>query len=865
MLSFVFTEESFRVDQVREELSAEEHQLREEFLTNRYKALLRLGLKKPLKSESPALSFLRRLSFSFIEEVQNTPELSVVGTGLIIELTDDAYDALSSVIPFCLGAEYISRAWISLQFMKLSNIFNLQLAEYGGNAVAFLAELSQDLRVPERIFFHLVENRKDEYAPFAFLATYATKDEQGGVRHMPLSYALEEYKQDREKLMALLSCLDKVAEISPMLSGFITSGEMFHPLRMSSDEAYEFLKAVPDIEECGIVCRVPYWWKSSQSSIKMQVKLGEEKPAMLGFDALVSMKPALSVGGVELTEKEIRKLLDQTEGLALLKGKWVEVNHSRLERLLEVMEQYDGELSLKDAMKLEAGLEVQDIDIDVGPIISNGKWLGTLLKNLRQPGTMKKEKVPSRLNADLRSYQQTGFQWLCYMSKLGFGSCLADDMGLGKTLQVIAFLTWLFKKNKTANVLLIVPASLLGNWAKEIDKFSPELPYRILHGKGSETHDAEYRAKEVFLNITTYQMVLRMESLSERKVDCLILDEAQAIKNPGTKQTRAIKKIPAVQRIAMTGTPIENELANLWSLFDFLNKGLLGSSKEFDDFAKSLSGHSEGYQKLRNMISPFILRRLKSDKKIIADLPDKVEKTEYVSLSQKQIVLYRKQVSELEKELAMAKGMKRKGMVLSTITKLKQICNHPDQFLGQENYLAKESGKFELLKTLCETIYEKRERVLVFTQYKEIIPYLDRFLKGIFGCDGLVIHGGVAPQKRQTLVDEFNGEDYVPYMILSLKAGGTGLNLTSANHVIHFDRWWNPAVENQATDRAYRIGQNRSVIVHKFVDSGTIEEKIDAMIKDKVELAENVIGSGGEKWITEMSDAAILDMMRLEI
>ena len=865
MLSFVFTEESFRVDQVREELSAEEHQLREEFLTNRYKALLRLGLKRPLKSESPALSFLRRLSFSFIEEVQNTPELSVVGSSLDIELTDNTYDALSSVIPFCLGAEYISRAWISLQFMKLSNIFNLQLAEYGGNAATFLAELSQDLRVPERIFFHLVENRKDEYAPFAFLATYATKDEQGGVRHMPLSYALEEYKQDREKLMALLSCLDKVAEISPMLSGFITSGEMFHPLRMSSDEAYEFLKAVPDIEECGIVCRVPYWWKSSQSSIKMQVKLGEEKPAMLGFDALVSMKPALSVGGVELTEKEIRKLLDQTEGLALLKGKWVEVNHSRLERLLEVMEQYDGELSLKDAMKLEAGLELQDIDIDVGPIISNGKWLGTLLKNLRQPGTMKKEKVPSRLNADLRSYQQTGFQWLCYMSKLGFGSCLADDMGLGKTLQVIAFLTWLFKKNKTANVLLIVPASLLGNWAKEIDKFSPELPYRILHGKGSETHDAEYRAKEVFLNITTYQMVLRMESLSERKVDCLILDEAQAIKNPGTKQTRAIKKIPAVQKIAMTGTPIENELANLWSLFDFLNKGLLGSSKEFDDFAKSLSGHSEGYQKLRNMISPFILRRLKSDKKIIADLPDKVEKTEYVSLSQKQIVLYRKQVSELEKELAMAKGMKRKGMVLSTITKLKQICNHPDQFLGQENYLAKESGKFELLKTLCETIYEKRERVLVFTQYKEIIPYLDRFLKGIFGCDGLVIHGGVAPKKRQALVDEFNGEDYVPYMILSLKAGGTGLNLTSANHVIHFDRWWNPAVENQATDRAYRIGQNRSVIVHKFVDSGTIEEKIDAMIKDKVELAENVIGSGGEKWITEMNDAAILDMMRLEI
>ena len=422
-----------------------------------------------------------------------------------------------------------------------------------------------------------------------------------------------------------------------------------------------------------------------------------------------------------------------------------------------------------------------------------------------------------------------------------------------------------YKKRKDATVLLIVPASLMGNWSKEIEKFSPKLPYRILHGRGAENMEAEYLANPVFLNITTYQMALRMNRLSEKTVDCLILDEAQAIKNPGTKQTRAIKKIPALHRIAMTGTPIENELANLWSLFDFLNKGLLGSSKEFDDFGRSLQQHSEGYQKLRNMISPFILRRLKSDKRIIADLPDKVEKVDYVNMSQKQIVLYRKQVSELEIALGAAKGMKRKGLVLATITKLKQICNHPDQFLGQENYLAKESGKFEVLRTLCETIYEKRERVLIFTQYKEIIPYLEKFLKGIFGCEGLVIHGGVTPAKRQKLVDEFNGEDYVPFMVLSLKAGGTGLNLTAANHVIHFDRWWNPAVENQATDRAYRIGQNKSVIVHKFVNTGTIEEKIDEMINEKVELADNVIGGGGEKWITEMSDSALLDMMRLEV
>ena len=499
----------------------------------------------------------------------------------------------------------------------------------------------------------------------------------------------------------------------------------------------------------------------------------------------------------------------------------------------------------------------------MGPTITNGKWLGSLMKDLRQPQTLRSQEVPKEIRADLRSYQKTGFQWLCYMNRLGFGACLADDMGLGKTLQVLTYLTWLYEQKPDATVLLIAPASLLGNWEKEAERFAPGLPVRILHGGGAKNLEELFLTKRVFLNITTYGMALRMERLADVVLDCLVLDEAQAIKNPGTKQTRAIKKLQAKQRIAMTGTPIENDLSNLWSLFDFLDKGLLGTSKEFQDFSGHLSQNAEGYEKLKNMISPFILRRLKSDKRIIADLPDKVEKTEYISLSQKQIVLYRKLVKELEDTLSEVDGMKRRGIVLAAITKLKQICNHPDQYMGQERYLPKDSGKFEVLRTLCETIYEKRERVLIFTQYKEIIPYLESYLEEIFGCEGLVIHGGVHVKTRQKLVEQFNGEDYVPFMILSLKAGGTGLNLTAANHVIHFDRWWNPAVENQATDRAYRIGQNKSVIVHKFVAKGTIEERIDALIQNKVDLAENVIGTG-ENWITEMSDSALLDLMRLE-
>lgn len=314
----------------------------------------------------------------------------------------------------------------------------------------------------------------------------------------------------------------------------------------------------------------------------------------------------------------------------------------------------------------------------------------------------------------------------------------------------------------------------------------------------------------------------------------------------------------------MTGTPIENDLTNLWSLFDFLNKGLLGSSSEFRDYSKGLSQHPEGYARLKNMIAPFMLRRIKTDKTIISDLPDKLEQVDYVTISKKQRVLYCKQVADLETRLQKAEGIERRGLVLASLMKLKQICNHPDQYLGQQAYSEKDSGKFELLRSLCETIYEKRERVLIFTQFKEITEYLNEFLTEIFHAKGYVLHGGTPVAKRNEIVEEFQGERYVPYIVLSVRAGGTGLNLTNASHVIHFDRWWNPAVENQATDRAYRIGQKKNVMVHKFVCRGTIEEKIDEMISSKLELAQNVIGSGGENWITEMSNEELLSALRLE-
>lgn len=861
-ISFVFTEDSFRVDRPGDDAGSDDS-LKREFIADKYAALFALGFKPREKTMSPTLNYLREVAAQFLEDLTAQPDLEVAREWTKVELSDESYEKLIRQVPFGIGTEYVNRSWLALTYMQLQSVFARDLKNYDGTVRMFLTERSQNLRIPERIFFHLVENTKDEYAPFAFMATYSTHADDGGVRHMPLSYALEEYKADRGKLLELLACLSKVAEISPMMGRFIESGELFHPLYFDSGDAYEFLKSVEKIEQCGIVCRIPNWWRNRYSQIGMQVTLGDKKPPMLGFDSLVSMSPSLTVNGITLTQADIEKLLKETEGLAMLKGKWVEVNHDRLHTLLDSMEKNKGELTLLEALKLEAGM---DEDIDVGQMVTNGKWLGDLLKNLRQPSSIKKENVPKNVKAELRSYQETGFRWLCYMEKMGFGACLADDMGLGKTLQVLTFLAWLYKSNKDARVLLIVPASLIGNWSKEAERFTPGLPVQVLHGESAKNLETKYFGHPSFLNITTYGMALRMERLQEETFEYVILDEAQAIKNPAAKQTRAIKKLKTAHRIAMTGTPIENNLTNLWSLFDFLNKGLLGSSDEFRDFVSGISDDNGGYEKLRNMISPFILRRLKSDKRIIADLPDKLEKNEYVSLSQKQVVLYRKLVEDLQHAVEDVDGMQRKGLVLAYITKLKQICNHPDQYLGQEAYAPKESGKFELLGTICETIYEKRERVLIFTQYKEIIPFLQKFLEGIFESKGLVIHGGVPVAKRQKLVDEFNGEDYVPFMILSLKAGGTGLNLTSANHVIHFDRWWNPAVENQATDRAYRIGQTRSVIVHKFVSTGTVEEKIDRILNDKKDLAENVIGSGGgENWITEMSNEEIVNMLKLEI
>lgn len=432
------------------------------------------------------------------------------------------------------------------------------------------------------------------------------------VHHMPLKYALTEYQDDRDKLLALLSCLNRAAEVSDLIAELVESGEMFHVLRFTGKEAYQFLRDVEKIEQTGILCRIPNWWRKRAMECSVEIRLGEKKPAMVGFDSLISMQPQLCVDGEALTKKDVELLLAQTEGLAFLKGKWVEVNHKKLRELLKRMDGMDTSITLREALQMEIG-NGKKISADVGALVTNGAWLSKMLRNLRKPSGIRSAAVPKTVHATLRPYQKDGYTWLNYMQKLGFGACLADDMGLGKTLQVLCYLEKMRKSDKGAKTLLVVPASLIGNWQKEAAKFVPDMTLQVIHGKTSAQLAQEFDAGSAFLTITTYGMVSRIKAFQETMWDCVILDEAQAIKNPGTKQTREIKKLQAQMRIAMTGTPIENDLTNLWSLFDFIDHGLLGTSKEFHEFTKGLEENPQEYAKLKSMITPFMLRRVKTD------------------------------------------------------------------------------------------------------------------------------------------------------------------------------------------------------------------------------------------------------------
>ena len=853
-----------------------EQEIFRRFTEDKASAFLLLGFSDKSIELSDSLNFWRAFAGMFAEKLRLTPDLEQIREDLNVSLSPDEIRSVLDSAPLMTGAEYLTAVLLENIWNGLNRCFTEGVRPYKGTVEEFIRSYSPKVHLIGRVYFHLVENKKDD-APFAFLATYSTGlNAQGTSKHLPLKYALEEFGKDNNRLLDLLSTVHLTARESGFISELLESGEIFHPLSMTTQEAYTFLKEIPIYESAGILCRIPNWWKGSAQGVRLRITAGDKQPSHVGMDALLDFRPELLIGDTVIPEEEARLLLLKSDGLAWIKNRWVAVDPEKLKLTLEAYEKARGmiaagEFSFRDAMRMQLdpksalGVAGQSQDIE----LTNGRWLDTVLKKLRSPESIDFARTGKALKADLRPYQQKGVNWLAFLHSLRLGICLADDMGLGKTVQVIGLLTIIKAQEPGLPSLLVVPASLLSNWESELTRFAPDLIFCIAHpsaplGRKIEPKGAD-SLKGTDLVITTYSLAQRYEWLHERDWNYIILDEAQAIKNPAAKQTRSLKRLKAQNRIAMTGTPVENRLSDIWSLFDFINPGLLGGAKEFGEFTKALHQSPEGYARLRRIISPYILRRLKTDKAVISDLPDKVEMKTYASLSKKQLLLYKEMVRELKEKIERTDGIQRKGLVLSSLMKFKQLCNHPDQYLGTGGYDEEESGKFGRLREICETILEKREKVLVFSQFKEIAGPLQEFLARVFGREGLILHGGTAVAKRKGLLDKFQSDSYIPFMVLSLKAGGVGLNLTAANHVIHFDRWWNPAVENQATDRAFRIGQKKNVIVHKFLTKGTVEEKIDQMLEDKSKLSQEIISSSGEGWVTEMKNDELMELFKLSL
>ncbi len=824
-----------------------------------------------------SVRFLHRVAAAFFEALTRIPELEALRQNVKVAVEAEAATRLVEDAPFMLGREHVSLAWVNRIWESLVREFAARLEAWNGTVSEFLAEHRAQFKPVGRVVFHLVENPTGDY-PFAFLATYASSWGEHGEksRHLPLKSALMEYQADQGKLIELLATVHQAAASSSWMAGLVGSGEIFQPIRLTAEEAYTFLSEIPRYEAAGILCRMPKWWRSKSNVPRLTVRVGDKRMSGLGLDALVDFNPVLSLDGEALSLEELTQLRREAEGLALIKGKWVEVNHAQLDSLLEAYQaakqlHADGEMNLFDALRLQmsppqaSGSGAVDWS---GVEVTHGEWLQRVLADLREPGALATSDAGPGFHAQLRPYQERGVAWLNTLRQLGLGACLADDMGLGKTVQVIGVLNGMLAKRE-AKALIVVPASLLGNWSEEFSRFAPDLRLRVLHSAWVQDSEAaiagdgtEALATSDVL-LTTYAMVRRFAWLRQVTWDALILDEAQAVKNPATQQAQAVKTLKARFKVAMTGTPVENRLSDLWSLFDFLNPGLLGTASEFTAFSKRLGQAPEGYRRLRQVVIPFILRRVKTDPTVIADLPEKIEMKTYARLTKRQAGLYAALVGDLQARLETSEGMQRRGIILASLMKLKQICNHPDQYLGQNVFRPEDSGKLERLGEIAETVYARRERMLVFTQFREITQPLAQFLESVFHHRGLTLDGQTPVKRRREIVAQFQGADYVPFMVLSIKAGGVGLNLTEANHVVHFDRWWNPAVENQATDRAFRIGQTRHVIVHKFISRGTIEEKIDAMIEAKLRLSEEVIPTMQETWITELDNRQLSELFAL--
>ena len=860
--------------------------LQSAFETDWREALFTLAADKIPTQDMPSVRYWQQLVERYLTGLCHVPEDAESFEVEPLTSADCAHWILTA--PPMQGGEYLSEGTLQRIWERLDGWVRETVTSTGGLA-AFLQRRAPKWHQVGRVCFHLAENRNDGARPFAFMATYASGfGAAGRLKHLPLRKALEQYAgaKNRVALVKLLSPVQQAADACDWVKDLVDSGDIYRPMAWTAARAYRLLRSAAELEESGLSVRLPNWWRRRPRP-QVSVTIGARAPSTLGAGAVLDFNVSVALGDTSLSPEELDSLLGGEDGLVLLKGQWVEVDRDKLREAIEHWDALQrqaegGEVSFVEGMRLLAGAsadlrhEERTDDERHWVHVAPGDAMREIVAGLRQPGVLDAVEIADALQGTLRPYQHEGLSWLRFLTRLGLGACLADDMGLGKTIQVLALLLGERLDGATrpgAPSILVVPASLLGNWREEAARFAPSLKLRFLHPAETDRQTLadieaapETHLAETDLVVTTYAMLVRQTWLAEVSWRLAILDEAQAIKNPGTRQSRAVRKLPAAARIALTGTPVENRLGDLWALFDFLNPGLLGSRKVFQSFVKSLQAREENpFAPLRRLVGPYILRRLKTDREIIGDLPEKTETARYCYLTPAQVKLYGQVVRTMKREMESAVDIARRGLVLRSLLRLKQVCNHPSQLLGDGEYRPADSGKFLRLAEICEELAERQERVLVFTQFREVIDPLAEHLATIFGQSGLVLHGATGVRKRHDLVARFQRDDGPPFFILSLKAGGTGLNLTAASHVIHFDRWWNPAVENQATDRAFRIGQRRNVLVHKFMTTGTVEERIDEMIAEKQKLADDILSGDGEVNLTELSDEALMDLVRLDV
>ena len=679
----------------------------------------------------------------------------------------------------------------------------------------------------------------------------------------------------------LLADLGKAARLSRAIDASLRSSPAPSHHRMSLAEAYSFLNEDAWLlQESGFGVLVPPWWRQGGSQLKVKVTVkppdtGKVKgTGIFTLGTLLDFDWKAAVGAVTLSEREFMDLVALKVPLVNVRGRWVELKRDEIDSALKLLESYrkNGGMPLSDAIRMAAvGGEALDGGSMFDTADSQG-WIKEVIGRVSGGDAegLPPARTPKGFKGVMRPYQLLGLSWLRFMGRWGLGACLADDMGLGKTIQSIALLLENSRPPEARAArpsLVICPTSVVGNWQRELQRFAPSLKVVVHHGAG------RLRGDKLVADAAKHDVVVSSYSLLQRDADVLsaikwevvVLDEAQSIKNRWTKQAKAAARLAARQRMALTGTPVENRLSELWSIMDFLNPGFLGELKEFKrNYAVPIEryGEEEARDRLRKLVRPFILRRLKTDRNVIGDLPEKMEMKVFCNLTEEQTSLYQAYVKQTLSEIEGAEGIQRKGLVLKALTRLKQICDHPALFAADSSKLDGRSGKAERLKEMLEEVVAEGDRALVFTQYAGMGEMLKGYVQSKLGCEVLFLYGAVPQRKRDQMVARFQATDGPRVFVVSLRAGGLGLNLTGANHVFHFDRWWNPAVENQATDRAFRIGQTKNVQVHKLISIGTLEEKIDRMIERKKGLAEKIVGAG-ESWLTEMSTEELRETLSL--